>query len=92
MLAGSDYVPFDPVRLTFTPGGPSVLCEPLIIRVDEALEGIEVVKVTVSSTQVTIGPQDTVTINILDSNSMSICVLVASSYNVHLNLVNMYPS
>ena len=70
ITAGSDYVPFDPASLTFIPGGPTVLCEPLMIREDQALEGTEVVEVTVSSTQVTIGPQDTVTINILDSNSM----------------------
>ena len=70
LLAGSDYTPFDDLRLTFTPGD-SRLCEPFLIRADGAVEGAETVTISLRSTDtniVQIGGIGNVTITILDDD------------------------
>ena len=68
LLAGTDYTPFDELVLVFTPGGPRILCEPFFVRVDGDLEGTEVVTVSLTSVDLTIGPRSSVVIIILDSD------------------------
>ena len=66
------------MRLTFTPSGPTVLCEPLLIRDDDNLEGTEVVTVSVSSAQVGIGDRSSVIIQILDNDGKEEHILTST--------------
>ena len=64
-IAGSDYTPFDQLRLTFGPGETRV-CEPFMVREDEDLEGAETVSVFLTSRVLTVGERGMLIINILD--------------------------
>ena len=71
--AGSDYVPFDDTRLTFSPGDTR-MCSDLMIRQDDTVEGTEFVNLTVSSTTLQLDSPSSVILSILDSDRELFCL------------------
>ena len=74
LSGGSDFTTLFRRRITFTPGGETTQCVPFFVMTDDELEGTEfaTVELGVSTTNTNgnliIGAQDSVLINILDSN------------------------
>ena len=64
---GSDYTPFDDLRLTFT-SGVSILCEPFLVRSDMTVEEVESVDILLSSTDIAVIGINRVIITILDDD------------------------